>query len=142
MAIGSANDNKIVLELQVAGQGGGLSENDRQLLNNFKENSANILKKTESDDILLANGETISKTELKGDKGDAGERGQRGERGIQGADGKSAYQSWLDAGNQGTEQDFLNSLRGQGLTETEKQQLLKKGTTKDILLNDGTTISK
>ncbi|GET46904.1 right-handed parallel beta-helix repeat-containing protein [Capnocytophaga felis] len=142
MAIGSANDNKIVLELQVAGQGGGLSENDRQLLNNFKENSANILKKTESDDILLANGETISKTELKGDKGDAGERGQRGERGIQGADGKSAYQSWLDAGNQGTEQDFLNSLQGQGLTETEKQQLLKKGTTKDILLNDGTTISK
>ncbi|CEN34879.1 hypothetical protein [Capnocytophaga cynodegmi] len=148
MAIGSANDNKIVLELQVGGQGGGLSENDRQLLNDFKENTENILKKTESDDILLANGETLSREELKGDKGDTGERGQRGERGlqgeqgIQGVDGKSAYHIWLDIGNQGSEQDFLNWLQGEGLTEEEKQQLIKKGATKDILLEDGTTITK
>ena len=31
---------------------------------------------------------------------------------ITGADGKSAYQIWLDAGNTGTEQDFLDSLKG------------------------------
>ena len=66
----------------------------------------------------------------KGDKGDTGDRGPQGEqgpRGIQGpkgdtgsrgsdgAPGKrglSAYEVWKDAGNQGTEQDFLNSLRG------------------------------
>lgn len=30
-----------------------------------------------------------------------------------GADGKSAYQSWLDQGNTGTEQDFINSLKGE-----------------------------
>lgn len=35
-----------------------------------------------------------------------------GPAGAQGADGKSAYQSWLDAGNIGTEEDFLNSLKG------------------------------
>lgn len=31
---------------------------------------------------------------------------------LQGKDGKSAYQTWLDNGNKGTEQDFLNSLKG------------------------------
>lgn len=31
---------------------------------------------------------------------------------IQGAEGKSAYEVWLDAGYTGTEQDYLNSLKG------------------------------
>ena len=31
---------------------------------------------------------------------------------IQGAEGKSAYEVWLDAGNTGTEQEYLNSLKG------------------------------
>ena len=31
---------------------------------------------------------------------------------VAGADGKSAYQIWLDAGNTGTEADFLTSLKG------------------------------
>lgn len=31
-----------------------------------------------------------------------------------GAEGKSAYQTWLDLGNTGTEQDFINSLGGSG----------------------------
>ena len=37
----------------------------------------------------------------------------QGEAGKDGVDGKSAYQIWLDAGNTGSEQDFLNSLKGQ-----------------------------
>ena len=52
---------------------------------------------------------------FKGDKGDTGEPGQDGTNGIDGqdgADGKSAYQIWLDEGNVGTEQDFLDSLKG------------------------------
>lgn len=32
--------------------------------------------------------------------------------GSKGDDGKSAYQIWLDAGNKGTKQDFLQSLKG------------------------------
>lgn len=32
--------------------------------------------------------------------------------GPQGATGKSAYQAWLDLGNEGTEQDFIDSLKG------------------------------
>lgn len=31
---------------------------------------------------------------------------------IAGNDGKSAYEIWLENGNEGTEQDFLNSLKG------------------------------
>lgn len=37
---------------------------------------------------------------------------QTGVQGQQGPEGKSAYQVWLDAGNQGTEQDFFDSLKG------------------------------
>ena len=51
---------------------------------------------------------------IKGDKGNSGERGEtgaKGDTGEQGEQGKSAYQSWLDAGNTGTEDDFLNWLR-------------------------------
>lgn len=32
------------------------------------------------------------------------------EQGVPGIQGKSAYQEWLDLGNTGTKQDFLNSL--------------------------------
>ena len=61
----------------------------------------------------------------KGDKGDTGERGADGKDGINGTngrdgidgkngqDGKSAYQIWLDLGNSGSEQDFINSLKAQ-----------------------------
>ena len=48
----------------------------------------------------------------KGDKGDTGETGPAGTDGVAGVDGKSAYQSWLDLGNEGTETDFINSLKG------------------------------
>lgn len=53
----------------------------------------------------------------KGDKGDTGERGADGKDGTNGIDGKngqdgkSAYQIWLDLGNSGSEQDFINSLK-------------------------------
>lgn len=70
----------------------------------------------------------------KGDKGDTGERGADGKDGRDGVngkdgingtngrdgidgkngqDGKSAYQIWLDLGNSGSEQDFINSLKVQ-----------------------------
>lgn len=38
--------------------------------------------------------------------------GGKGEDGKDGKDGKSAYQIWLDAGNTGTEQEFIASLKG------------------------------
>lgn len=50
----------------------------------------------------------------KGDRGDTGERGpagKDGQNGHDGKDGKSAYQIWLDLGNTGSEQDFINSLK-------------------------------
>ena len=37
----------------------------------------------------------------------------KGEKGDNGANGKSAYEIWLDNGNTGTEDDFLNWLKGE-----------------------------
>ena len=45
-------------------------------------------------------------------KGEKGEKGDKGDPGTNGADGKSAYEIWLDAGNKGTETDFLNAIKG------------------------------
>lgn len=47
-----------------------------------------------------------------GSQGIQGETGPAGPAGAAGADGESAYQTWLDAGNTGTEADFLASLVG------------------------------
>ena len=60
---------------------------------------------------------------LKGEKGADGtmtfadlteeqKESLKGEPGADGTDGKSAYDIWLDAGNTGSDEDFLDSLRG------------------------------
>ena len=51
----------------------------------------------------------------KGDTGEVGPQGPKGdtgEDGVDGVDGKSAYQIWLDNGNAGSVNDFLESLKG------------------------------
>ena len=45
-------------------------------------------------------------------EGVAGPQGDQGPNGADGQDGDSAYQIWLDAGNSGTEADFLLSIKG------------------------------
>ena len=47
-----------------------------------------------------------------GGTGPQGQPGIPGQDGTQGAPGLSAYEIWLNAGNTGTEQDFLDSLVG------------------------------
>lgn len=55
----------------------------------------------------------------KGEKGDPGERGADGAKGedgapgLNGTDGESAYETWLSLGNVGSEEDFINSLKGE-----------------------------
>lgn len=49
----------------------------------------------------------------KGAKGDTGAAGKDGIDGIDGEDGESAYQIWINAGNFGTVDDFLASLKGE-----------------------------
>ncbi|WP_311317274.1 BppU family phage baseplate upper protein, partial [Schleiferilactobacillus harbinensis] len=52
---------------------------------------------------------------IKGDTGATGPQGPKGDTGATGPTGpagKSAYQVWLDAGNTGTESDYLASLKG------------------------------
>lgn len=43
-----------------------------------------------------------------------------GGTGEKGNDGKSAYQIWLDLGNSGTEQDFINSLKAPSVAPTKR----------------------
>ena len=47
-----------------------------------------------------------------GAQGPQGPQGPAGANGTIGVDGKSAYEIWLEEGNTGTEQDFLDSLVG------------------------------
>lgn len=55
---------------------------------------------------------------IKGEKGDQGEQGPQGiqgevgPKGDKGEKGDSTYQVWLDQGNEGTEAEFLASLKG------------------------------
>lgn len=45
-------------------------------------------------------------------KGDKGEKGEKGDKGDIGEKGQSAYEEWKAQGNEGTEKDFLKSLKG------------------------------
>lgn len=52
---------------------------------------------------------------LKGENGKEGKSGKDGRDGVDGLDGedgKSAYEIWLEQGNEGTKQEFLDSLKG------------------------------
>lgn len=59
--------------------------------------------------------------------------------GKDGADGRSAYQVWLDEGNTGTVADYLNSLKGVGITRVQCSQdgLLQGDTEFTITYSDG-----
>lgn len=74
------------------------------------ENVGEIVLATESSEVFFCtDGEWIT---MKGETGARGAQGKQGAAGENGADGKSAYQSWLDSGNTGTESDFIASLKG------------------------------
>ena len=60
-------------------------------------------------------------TGAQGEKGDKGDTGAQGEKGDTGADGKSAYEIWLEQGNTGSEEDFLDWLKG--ITPGEENKL-------------------
>lgn len=47
-----------------------------------------------------------------GKDGPVGKEGPPGKDGSDGLDGLSAYEIWLQKGNEGSEEDFLNSLKG------------------------------
>lgn len=50
-----------------------------------------------------------------------------------GAEGKSAYQTWLDLGNTGTEQDFIDSLGGKTYTSLAELGLTADATVEDVV---------
>lgn len=64
---------------------------------------------TDNDSVVLPSNGNMS---IGGNGGGDGSQGPQGPQGPAGPAGESAYQIWLDAGNVGTEQDFLESLVG------------------------------
>lgn len=61
---------------------------------------------------------------------------------VKGEDGKSAYEIWLEQGNTGSEQDFLDSLigeEGKGISKIEKTNTVGLIDTYTITYTDGTT---
>lgn len=74
----------------------------------------------------------------KGDTGEAGPKGDTGEDGVDGVDGKSAYQIWLDNGNTGSVNDFLESLKGPKGDKGEDGVGSSK--LKDATVTDGTLV--
>lgn len=67
-----------------------------------------------SQKIIEINNKIEEVTALEEDLEDKVESGYfKGQDGEDGQDGKSAYQIWLDEGNVGTEEDFLESIKGE-----------------------------
>lgn len=65
-------------------------------------------------DAYIVKGDMYVWNEEEQDWVDVGDiQGPAGKDGLDGDDGKSAYQIWLDNGNIGTEQDYLDSLKGE-----------------------------
>ena len=69
----------------------------------------------------------------QGEQGIQGERGEKGERGEQGADGKSAYEVAVDSGFIGTEQQWLQSLKGVDGTPADLSAYATKDDLQDAL---------
>ncbi len=60
--------------------------------------------------------------------------------GVDGTDGDSAYEVWINAGNVGTQQDFLDSLVGQdGADGTDGEGVAAGGTANQILVKQSGT---
>lgn len=55
----------------------------------------------------------------------------RGPRGKDGHDGKSAYEVWLSLGNEGTEEDFINSLKA---SEIDYNSIINKPTINNVVI--------
>lgn len=69
----------------------------------------------------------------------AGQPGADGTNGTDGVDGKSAYQIWLDQGNTGTEQDFLDSIATEAvdqITFTATATALPAGSTPTVTVTE------
>lgn len=76
--------------------------------------------------LVVTSDSGTSSCDLKGRTGDMGIRGCQGEAGV-GIPGYSAYQVWLNAGNAGTEEEFLESLIGSKVVSTELVETDEKG---------------
>ena len=82
-----------------------------------------------------------------GSQGAPGNDGQDGENGLAGENGLSAYEIWINAGNTGSEADFLASLvgpEGPLVSGTNGQTLYNNGNqwiSTSNLYNDGSSVS-
>lgn len=92
-----------------------------------------------NDLVIDGNGDLYKKTATNTYVKQFSVKGPKGDTGAPGADGKSAYQIWLDKGNTGTEQDFLNSLKGTGTSTVADDKNKVNVNTKFGFVGDGIT---
>lgn len=76
-----------------------------------------------------------------GPKGDTGLQGPTGPAGTNGSDGLSAYEIWINSGNSGTEEDFLDSLVGPPGPQGEQGPQGPPGEPTDIIAGDNIVIT-
>lgn len=93
-----------------------------------QENYLTVLKQIRDNLLGLGTGSTggTSSITLNLD-GVSQIKGSDGKDGLNGQNGLSAYEIWLGLGNVGTEQDFIDSLKGQNITITAYQIAVANG---------------
>lgn len=106
-----------------------------------EEVGVDVVVEEETTDIEVKSDVLKGEPGVNGKDGKDGKDGVNGKDGNNGNDGKSAYEIWLEQGNEGTEEDFIASLKGeQGekpvlgtdyFTETDKQEIIEE-LTQDI----------
>lgn len=71
-----------------------------------------------------------------GEQGPPGDTGEQGPQGIKGEDGSSAYEVAIENGFEGTEAEWLESLKGRdGVITITEEQDIHGGTIKHININ-------
>lgn len=108
------DDGRVVVPFDNPQFGMGVLNVKREFFLNDKDFADGIcnLVSVESTGIILDRGATDMDGEVNIELFPFYQRGLDGEDGKDGADGKSAYDLWLEEGNEGSVADFLGSLKG------------------------------
>lgn len=108
------DDGRVVVPFDNPQFGMGVLNVKREFFLNDKDFADGIcnLVSVESTGIVLDRGATDMDGEVNIELFPFYQRGLDGEDGKDGADGKSAYDLWLEEGNEGSVADFLGSLKG------------------------------
>ena len=102
-------------------------------LKGLNKNGLKVLKEGTEQEWLESLKGAKGDTGAQGEKGETGAQGEKGETGAQGTDGLSAYQVALANGFVGTEEQWLESLKGMSAYQIAKEIGVFEGTEQEWL---------